>query len=216
MAFESETDLHAELVRRAKLQIRARMKAIRGGHPRAALALRSQAVVEKLLAHPEVQAARGVASFWPLVERGEVDLRSLDEVLRARGVSLYYPFMEPLATGGYRTGFRRTTSSSDLEERGQRFFEPPPSAEVAQAGDIDLVIVPALAVDQRCHRIGYGAGYYDATLADVRPPAKAIIVAYHFQMLAELPAEPHDVPCDFVVTDQGSYSAHAACAPRVI
>lgn len=205
MSVGLDPKLHAELVSRAKKQIRARMKAIRGGHPRSALAERSRAIVENLLAHPKVLSARAVASFWPLLERGEVDLRDLDEKLRARGVALFYPFMEPLPTGGYRTGFRATTSAADLKERGQRFFEPPPGGQIAQSGDIDVVIVPALAADQRGHRIGYGAGYYDATLADVCPPAKAIIVAYQFQMLAELPVEQHDVPCDFVVTDEGTY-----------
>lgn len=205
MVFELEPNLHAELVQRAKRQIRARMKAIRGGHPRTALAARSQAIVERLLGHSELLSARSVALFWPLVERGEVDLRTLDENLRARSVSLYYPFMEPLPAGGYRTGFRLSSSPADLEDRGAGFLEPPPSAPVARAGDVDVVIVPALAVDQSGHRIGYGAGYYDATLSDVRPPARAIVVAYHFQMLAELPAEPHDVPCDFVVTDESSY-----------
>lgn len=197
--------LQAELVSRAKKQIRARMRAIRKGHPSAALKERSRAIVERLLSHPSVVGARSVASFWPMIESGEVDLRAFDENLRQRGVSLYYPFMEPLSLGGYSTGFRRTTSQEDLADRGQSFFEPPKEAEIARSGDIDVVIVPALAADVRGHRIGYGAGYYDATLADVCPPAQSIIVVYHFQMLAELPIEGHDVACDFVVTDEKSY-----------
>lgn len=198
-------ELQAELVHRAKKQIRARMRAVRGGHPSAALKERSRAIVERLLQHPSVVGARSVASFWPLAERGEVDLRALDENLRERGVILYYPFMEPLSDGGYSTGFRRTASKEDLVDRGQKFFEPSPDGEVARSGDVDVVIVPALAADVRGHRIGYGAGYYDATLADVCPPARSIIVAYQFQMLAELPVEGHDVACDFVVTDERSY-----------
>lgn len=205
MDVDLDPRLRAELVGRAKKQIRARMRAIRGGHPSAALAQRSRAIVENLLLHPTVAAARSVALFWPLLERGEVDLRALDENLRQRGVALYYPFMDPRPEGGYSTGFRRTISIEDLQDRGQRFFEPLPGGEPARAGDIDVVIVPALAADLRGYRIGYGAGYYDATLADVCPPAKSIIVAYHFQMLAELPFEEHDVACDFVVTDEKSY-----------
>lgn len=197
--------LQAELVSRAKKQIRARMKAIRGGHPSSALKERSRAVVERLLVHPSVVGARSVASFWPMLERGEVDLRALDENLRQRGVSLYYPFMEPLSGGGYSTGFRRTASQEELADLGRGFFEPSKEGEIARSGDIDVVIVPALAADVRGHRIGYGAGYYDATLADVCPPARSIIAAYQFQMLAELPVEGHDVACDFVVTDEKTY-----------
>jgi 5-formyltetrahydrofolate cyclo-ligase len=66
---------------------------------------------------------------------------------------------------------------------------------------VDLVLVPALAVAPSGHRLGYGAGFYDSLLPDVCPPAKALAVAYDFQLLVEVPTLPHDVPCDFIVTD---------------
>jgi 5-formyltetrahydrofolate cyclo-ligase len=205
MDVDIDPRLHAELVQRAKKQIRARMKALRSGHPAAALAERSRAIVERLRVHPSIVEARSVALFWPQMERGEVDLRRLDAELRKRGAVLYYPFMEPRPDGGYSTGFRRASSPVDLADRGRGFHEPAPEGALAGPGDIDVVVVPALAVDVRGHRIGYGVGYYDATLADVCPPAQTVIVAYHFQMLAELPVEQHDVACDFVVTDEQSY-----------
>ena len=99
------------------------------------------------------------------------------------------------------TGFRRVLSQEELLERGSGFAEPPETAPVAQRGEIDWVVVPALAVDGTGHRIGYGGGYYDATLPDVCPPARSLVVAYDFQLLAELPAEQHDKSCDVVVTD---------------
>lgn len=199
------TEIDAELVDRAKKQIRARMKTIRSGHPMAALRQRSLAIEARLLKRPELIEARSVALFWPILERGEVDLRGLDAQLRARGASVFYPFMDPQPEGGFVTGFRRTEAMEDLADHGRGFLEPRADAEVAHPGDVDLVIVPALAADARGHRIGYGAGYYDATLADVCPPARAIIVVYQFQMLAELPTQSHDVACDVVVTDENEY-----------
>lgn len=195
-----EPELLAEVTRRAKKQIRARMRQLRTGHPEKALRARSEQLVERLL--PFFDGAAAVALFWPLVERGEVDLRPLDARLRAQGVRLYYPFMEPTEGGRYRTGFRLTGSTNDLEERGQRFLEPRLEAAIAGRGDVDVVLVPALAADGSGHRIGYGAGYYDATLGDVCPPARSILVAYDFQLLSELPHEAHDLPCDAVVTDR--------------
>jgi 5-formyltetrahydrofolate cyclo-ligase len=200
-----DPEMHAEMVTRAKKQIRARMKALRGGHSAASLRVRSDKIVERLLASESIKQAKSVASFWPMTEAKEIDLRGLDSELRERGVSLYYPFMDRLPDGGFKTGFRRTSSASDLKERGQRFFEPEPHSPVASSGDVDVVLVPALAADARGHRIGYGAGYYDATLSDVCPPARGLIVAYQFQMMAELPAEPHDVPCACVFTDTSTY-----------
>src|SRR5690606_13952290 len=92
-----------EIVTKAKKQIRSRMKALRGGYSAAALAERSSRIVENVLAHPRLSEARSVASFWPMIDRGEVDLRPLDERLRARGVQLYYPFMERISEGRVRT-----------------------------------------------------------------------------------------------------------------
>lgn len=197
-----QPDHLAEVTRRAKRQIRQRMKALRVSIPAAQRAEKSRAIVRALLELPELETVRGVALFWPLLERGEVDLRELDTGLRERGVRLYYPVQEPHQNGAFFTGFRLTTSISDLTERGSRFVEPPPDAPLAERGDVDVVIVPALAVDASGHRAGYGAGYYDATLADVCPPAHSVIVAFDFQLLAELPVEAHDLPGDVVVTDR--------------
>ncbi|HSC88110.1 MAG TPA: 5-formyltetrahydrofolate cyclo-ligase [Polyangiaceae bacterium] len=195
-----DEDLLRELRSRAKKQIRARMRALRTSIPTAALAERSARLIDRLLAEPLIREARSVASFWPLIERHEVDLRPLDAELRRRGVRLYYPFQDPTVTG-FRTGFRLSEREGDVIMRSGRFAEPPPDAPEAARGDVDVVLVPALAVAATGHRIGYGAGYYDATLGDVCPPARAIVVAYDFQLLAEVPAEPHDVPVQLVVTD---------------
>ena len=86
--------------------------------------------------------------------------------------------------------------------RGQKFAEPPRDAKVASRGDVDVVLVPALAVSPEGHRLGQGVGFYDATLPDLAPPALTIIVGFSFQLLAELPLEPHDFECDAVVTDR--------------
>ena len=61
--------------------------------------------------------------------------------------------------------------------------------------------------DRPVHRLGYGAGFYDSLLPDVRPPAQAVVVAFDFQLLVDLPTLPHDVPCDWVVTDTRALKA---------
>ncbi len=198
---ELDPELLASITGRAKRQIRARMRAIRQAYPEQVVASKSAALVQRLLDMPLVQNARSVALFVAMRERREVDLQPLAEQLLARGTALYYPFMDPTEKG-FRTGFRRVDTLLDLCDRGRRFAEPPPDAPQAERGDIDVVVVPALAVSADGHRIGYGAGYYDATLPDVAPPAQAIVVAFDFQLLAELPHEPHDRPGNWIVTDK--------------
>lgn len=196
-----DPDQRAAIIARAKRQIRQRMRATRQAQPAAVVATKSTRICERLLALPILENARAVALFAPIRERREVDLEPLDARLRALGKSLFYPFLDPTETG-YRTGFRRVERPEDLALRGNLFAEPPADAEEARRGDLDVVLVPALAVAADGHRIGYGLGYYDATLPDVVPPAVSVVVAFDFQLLAELPSEAHDRPCDWVVTEE--------------
>jgi 5-formyltetrahydrofolate cyclo-ligase len=169
------------------------------------VAARSARIVDALSQLPALQQARAVGLFWPRASHAEVDLRALDHKLRERGVALYYPFMDPKGAGAYTTGFRQVERVEHLQERGLGFAEPAPDARVAAAGELDVVIVPALAASPNGHRLGFGSGFYDVTLPDVRPPALAVIVIFSFQLLAELPTLAHDVACDLVVTDRELY-----------
>lgn len=198
----------AELLRRAKRQIRARMRALRSAHPSGVLAQRSAKIVERVRVLPAFARARSVALFWPMLDRGEVDLRLLDALCRASGKPVYYPFMQ--ASGEMTlTGFRLTRRADELVDRGQHFAEPDPSAPTSVRGEVDLVIVPALAVAVDGHRLGYGKGFYDATLPDHCPPALSVVVAYDFQLLGELPKYETDVACDMVVTDSRTIDVKA-------
>jgi 5-formyltetrahydrofolate cyclo-ligase len=198
---------------RAKKQLRARMRAILRALPASAVAARSTRIIERLLEVEALRSARGVALFWPMESSGEVDLRALDEVLESRGVARHYPFMDPTPTG-FTTGFRRIERTSELARGERRFYEPPRTAPCAKAGDIDVVIVPALAATPDGHRLGQGKGFYDVTLPDVCPPGRSVIVAYSFQVLGELPTEGHDYRCDWVVTDAQVYAATSSSATR--
>jgi 5-formyltetrahydrofolate cyclo-ligase len=196
----------SELAEAAKQELRKRMRAVRTAHPAEALSRRSRAIVERTLALPVFQAAAGVALFFPLLERKEVDLRELDAEARRLGKRVYYPFLETRGEARV-SGLRLTESLGDLADRGERFLEPPPSVPEARRGEVDLLLVPALAVAASGHRLGYGAGFYDSLLPDFRPPGAAWVVAYDFQLLADLPTLPHDVACDGVLTDARSLPA---------
>jgi 5-formyltetrahydrofolate cyclo-ligase len=168
--------------------------------PVSAVAERSSRIIARLLDHSWLQGARGIALYAPILDRREPDLSALHQCLLGRGVRLYYPFMDP-SPSGYATGFRLWRPGDVLTARAHRFAEPSPAAPLAHRGDVDVVIVPALGFTLDGHRLGTGSGFYDATLRDLCPPAKSIVVGYEFQRLIELPTEPHDWPCDDVVTD---------------
>ncbi len=181
---------------KVKAELRKRLRGVRKTTPAEACAERSRAIVARLEAHPAVVAAKKVALFWPIAARHEVDLRALDASLRARGVEIAYPAIDP--ESGDMT-FRFVADPAQMDEAGYGFSEPPPGAPEAAA--LDVVVVPAIGVDPSGHRIGYGAGYYDRTLPRFAPPAVSIIVAYDWQLLAEVPFTETDVRCKWVVTD---------------
>jgi 5-formyltetrahydrofolate cyclo-ligase len=70
----------------------------------------------------------------------------------------------------------------------------------------DVLIVPLLAFDRRGHRIGYGAGYYDMTIARLRAmkPVAAVGIAFAAQEIAAVPATPRDARLDLVLTERGA------------
>jgi 5-formyltetrahydrofolate cyclo-ligase len=71
----------------------------------------------------------------------------------------------------------------------------------------DVLLVPMLAFDARGYRLGYGGGFYDRTLEKLRALKKvvAIGVAYHAQMVDEVPIGPYDAPLDYVMTERESF-----------
>jgi 5-formyltetrahydrofolate cyclo-ligase len=148
--------------------------------------------------------ARTVALFWPMQDRHEIDLRAFGTRLRARGVRVALPRVESVEAA---MTFRLVDDTDAMVEDPSGLLEPRPEDPVVQPGELDVIVVPALALDPRGHRIGYGRGYYDRTLPAFAPPATTVGVAFDFQLVAEVPNEPGDVAVGWVVTDARSLAA---------
>jgi len=74
----------------------------------------------------------------------------------------------------------------------------------------DALIMPMLGFDQQGYRLGYGGGYFDRTLAALKPRPLAIGVAFEILRLDSVHPQPHDIAMDFVVTEAGVYQATAS------
>ena len=82
--------------------------------------------------------------------------------------------------------------------------EPSPSAPVFNSLSADektLILVPGLAFDKNCFRLGRGKGFYDKFLSGIDKSVKKIGIGYDFQIVESVPAEDHDFPLDSVITD---------------
>lgn len=67
--------------------------------------------------------------------------------------------------------------------------------------DIDLVIVPGVAFDERGYRIGYGGGYYDRFLSKLKPCVPKIALAFDLQIVDNAYEDKHDIPVDYIITE---------------
>lgn len=67
--------------------------------------------------------------------------------------------------------------------------------------NIDVVIVPAVAYDINGFRLGYGGGFYDRFLENIREDAVTIGIAFDLQIFDEVPKEPHDAQLDYIITE---------------
>ena len=98
--------------------------------------------------------------------------------------------------------FRRYNPGDAMRERAWGIREPMETAEVVTP---DLLLVPLLAVDPRGARLGYGGGFYDRTLGELRQTRRivAVGVGYDEQVVGEVPVEPYDALLDWVLTPSG-------------
>lgn len=161
----------------------------------AAAASVDQSVARALLETVLRETTGAISFFWPI--RTEIDPRPvMEDFATDRVVCL------PLTHGRAALSFRQWMPGAEMEKDG--FGVPYPSG--AETVVPDVLVVPMLAFDAAGHRLGYGAGHYDRTLAALRAsrPVTAIGFAFEAQRLSTpLPVEPTDEPLDLIVTEAG-------------
>jgi 5-formyltetrahydrofolate cyclo-ligase len=187
----------AELVRR-KAELRAELLARRQAIPAEAALRAAHAVAQRLLRELALPAKATVAGYWPLP--AELDPRPALQSLAATGHPLALPRMAgpaaPLAFHAWAWG-------EPLIRGGFAVMQPDPARPKVLP---EVVLVPLLAFDGRCHRLGYGKGYYDRTLRTLRAAGgarRALGLAFALQEVPEVPAAPFDEPLDAIVTERG-------------
>jgi 5-formyltetrahydrofolate cyclo-ligase len=136
-----------------------------------------------------------VSGYAPI--RSEIDPAPLLRALAAQGARLALP---AVMARGKSLAFRAWSPDDRLMLGPLGIPEPSPAAaEVIP----DIMLVPLAAFDRAGHRIGYGAGHYDFTLAHLRKTKAiaAIGLAFAAQQIELVPALQHDVALDYVLTE---------------
>ena len=189
-----------ELLREKKAKLRREVIARRDALDPAERADASATIRVRLAAMPQVARARTVLAFAAF--GSEVDLDPLLEDLIGRGTGVFLPFIERFSPPDL--GIARVKDlRADLRPAKLGIREPDPARRRAARIDrIDVVIAPGVAFDAMGRRVGYGAGFYDRLLPQVRPGTPVIAAAFAVQIVAAVPANAHDMRVDAVVTEQ--------------
>jgi 5-formyltetrahydrofolate cyclo-ligase len=182
-------------LKRAKREVRRRVLAARDALPEAQRDAQAATIAQRLLGLPEVEHARTILAFWSF--GSELPTMPLIEAFDARGAIVALPVIveSELEVRTYRPGEPTTATAFGAHEpAGGRRVDPQ---------EIDVVIVPAVAFDRACGRVGYGGGFYDRFLPRTRPDAARIGIGSSVQLVdGDLPAGSFDLRVDLVVTPE--------------
>ena len=137
-----------------------------------------------------------LAFCWPI--RGEYDARHLARTLRERGATTALPVVvaprQPLVFREWHPGVRLEKGALDIPY-------PVGSPEIVP----EAVLLPMNGWDMGGYRLGYGAGFFDRTLASFTKRPVTIGISYELARLDTIHPQSWDLPMDYVVTERGVY-----------
>ena len=183
-----------------KTDIRREMRARRAALPADERARAAEAVCDMLAGDDALAAAvapprgRGALAVY-LASPLEIDLSQYIAGMLHLGATV----VSPRWNGESYELARVASLSEKCLRRGPMGILEPAVADVVEPKDVAAWIVPGLAFTMDGRRLGYGGGWYDRLLAASRGDAVKIGVAHGFQIVDELPSEPHDVRMDRIV-----------------
>ncbi len=163
----------------------------------------SRIICQKFMQLPEYAAARTVMFYVDV--RTEVRTRhDLPDAL-THGKKIVVPYcvdkdlelfhlvsMDELATGA----FKILEPHPELRDRADK---------KVSIDELDLIMVPGVAFDQRGGRMGHGFGFYDRLLENARVDTPLVALAFECQLFEEIPTAGHDIFMDKIITEQAIY-----------
>jgi 5-formyltetrahydrofolate cyclo-ligase len=183
--------------------LRAGLRRRRAALPPAEAAELSLAIARRLWREPVMARAQRVACYMAV--GGEVDCAPVVAEAARRGVSVYLPVLhgEVLVFAAWDPAARLLANRYGIPEPadgGQRWL---------RGTELDVVLAPLVAFDERGHRLGMGGGYYDRTFSFRRSRGawrrpRLVGLGYEFQCVRSLPRASWDVPLDAAITERAS------------
>lgn len=181
-----------------KKQLRQQLLALRQSIPAPQRLEAAQAIANHFADHPYLTYAASFAGYYPM--RGELDVLPIFNRMAKFNKRTALPAI--MEDGSLQ--FRQWKPGEPLEEGVSGTRHPTPQAETLIP---EVILTPLLAVDKTGYRLGYGGGYYDRTMRQLRSempkPPLFIGVSFSKQEVDTLPLHDGDEQLDGVLTEQG-------------
>ncbi len=173
-----------------KKELRRQIKELKGMTPVAVRHVEADMVFNTIKAMPVWKQVQHILCYWSLPD--ELPTHEAVNQWLADGKSIYLPRVkgDDLEIVPYH-------GSQSLDDNNQ-FHIGEPVGEAVDASCLELIIVPAVALDAKRNRLGRGKGFYDRLLSGTTCPTIGVVC--DFQMVEVVPVEAHDRPLDCVVT----------------
>jgi 5-formyltetrahydrofolate cyclo-ligase len=163
---------------------------------------RQQQRIQRLLAAmPQIRDARRIAAYMPF--DGEPDLLPF---MRRYEKKIWLPMIRPDMHLNFRPAFSLTENATRPSCARRNRFGIIESIHTPNlhSSHMDAILIPLVGYDRLGNRLGMGAGFYDRSLTGLRRPRPWLIgIAFSCQETEHLPADPWDVPLDYIVTNTG-------------
>lgn len=155
-------------------------------------------IMQRISQLPEFINAKTI--FFYTSFRSEVDTIDMIKVSLTTGKLIVLPKVDK---ENNRLKLYEIKNMNELARGYMWILEPFVSEDrLRDLDDIDLIIIPGAAFDIYGNRLGYGAGFYDMLLSKMEKKIPIVAPAYEEQIVEKIPAEPHDIKVDKIVTDK--------------
>lgn len=176
-----------------KKELRRQIKTLKGMTPMVMRVVEADMVFNTIKSMAVWRQAQHILCYWSLPDELPTH-ESVNQWLEA-GKNIYLPRVkgDDLEIVPYH-------GAQSLDDNNQ-FHIGEPVGDAVDPACLDLIIVPAVALDAKRNRLGRGKGFYDRLLSTTECPTIGVVC--DFQLVDEVPVEPHDRPLDCVVTSDG-------------
>lgn len=175
-----------------KQEIRGRIKRLRFAHPLAERDAKSREIEKKLFSLDEFKKAEIVSIY--ISSKEEVETKNIIRKGFKMGKKIAVPSLKN------NNPCMCLIDKNENPDNCTPFLKN--NKKIVKTKELNLILVPGLAFDEKCRRLGRGKGYYDMFLKEAKGKIPLIALAYDFQILEEIPIESHDVSMDKVITNK--------------